>query len=79
VEVVTTFGFDDGGLDGLPSVDDCCLVATDVVILYATYHFSENYNATYHLKIQYQTTHDRKDDINTFNSHQTDDFKYIIR
>lgn len=32
VEVVTTFGFDDGGLDGLPSVDDCCLVATDVII-----------------------------------------------
>ena len=32
MEVVTTFGFDDGELDGLPSVDDCCLVATDVVI-----------------------------------------------
>ena len=34
MEVVTTFCFDDGGLDGLPSVDDCCLVATDVVILF---------------------------------------------
>ena len=32
VEVVTTLGFEDGELDGLPSVDDCCLVATDVVI-----------------------------------------------
>ena len=32
---VTTFGFDDGELDGLPSVDDCCLVAADVVIFVA--------------------------------------------
>ena len=35
MEVVTTFGFDDGGLDGLPSVDDCCLVAADVIIFVA--------------------------------------------
>ena len=34
MDVVTTLGFDDGELDDLPSVDDCCLVATDVVVIF---------------------------------------------